>query len=164
MAKTAILERQQSLEEAIHQCNYHSREHALSELQANIARVLNPREGLRGYGSGPATHFLPIPKSPETRISGSGVPIGEVDEKAQAAFQQELVRVTREEQRLRDLAQQAQNRRQALFDWAVALGKVEDRLLISALTEEDRSDVDAYCREHKRLLRTCKAWTDKLVY
>lgn len=164
MSKTATLERKQSLEEAIQQADHRSRDHALAELQSGIEKILHPRGGLTGYGGSPATHFIEIPKSPMTTLNRAGMPSGEVDEGVQAAFQQELQRITIEERRLRDLAQQAKGMISPLFDWAVDLGKAEDRLLLSVLSEEDRSDVEAFCREHRRLMRTIEKWISQLVF
>lgn len=167
--KTQILERQhiepQNLEESIHEADYRSREHALGELQAGIQRILYPRDGLRGYAGGPATHFLPIPKSPEVSLTRAGWKDQEsADGRAVEAFNAELVAITQKERALNEAAQKARNMVAPLFDWAVELGKTEDRLLLSLLTEEDRGDVETYIREHRRFLRTVESWTAKLVF
>jgi len=165
MAKTAILERRQTLEEALHEANYRSREHALTELQAAIQRIIAPRDGFRHYANSPNRHFLPIPKAPGIALTRSGWPDQKsVDAAELDAVHAELEAITIRERELNDAAQKARNMVQPLFDWAASLGITEDRLLLSTLSEEDRGDVDTYCREHKRFLRTCEAWTNKLVF
>jgi hypothetical protein len=169
--KTATLERQrietpkQSLEESIHEADYRSREHALAELQAAIARILSPRDGFYFYAGSPNRHFLPIPASPGRTLTRAGWPDDKsIDAKEVDAVNAELEAITKRERALNEAAQKSRNMVPPLLEWAVELGKTEDRLLLSALIEEDRGDVETYIREHRRFLRTVEAWTNKLVF
>ena len=169
--KTQTMERQhietprQSLEEAIHEADYRSREHALAELQAGIQRILSPRDGFRHYAGSPNRHFLPIPQSPGRTLTRAGWPDDKsIDEKELAAVNAELERITLKERELNDAAQKARNMVQPLFDWAAALGVTEDRLLLSTLSEEDTPDVMAYLAEHRRFIRTVNRLTDGLKF
>lgn len=44
-SKPVVEPSKQTLEEAIHGADFRSREHALAELQAGIAKMLSPRDG-----------------------------------------------------------------------------------------------------------------------
>jgi hypothetical protein len=149
------------LEQMVAECDYRTRDNALAEVKAGIVRISHPRS-TTAYGG--AEHFLPVPAVPQTRISRGGKP-EPADEKALAAFQAALAEVTTRERQLNDLAQKANGMVPTLYEWAVQLGKTEDRLLVSApLTEADRPAVENYVAEHQRLIRCCRTWADKLAY
>jgi len=161
MAKTAILERAQSLEQMVMGTSHVERNGALAGLGARIQPILQPRTTTT-FGGSP--HFLPnIPSPPLTRVTRGGLPMP-ASEKEQQRFQQELQVITAREQELVRAAQAAKSKLTALEKWAEELGETEDRLLISVLDEADRPDVEQYLRQHARFVRTCTALADSLKF
>jgi hypothetical protein len=143
--------------------SYHDRDNALQEVTAGIERILHPRSGYQSYGGSSVKHFLPIPKAPEATINRAGMP-GQPPDKELEAFRKELETISLREQELVNLAGKVKNMTSPLLQWGIALGVEEDHLLVSTLSEEDRPEVESYIREHKRFLRTCHAWADKLRF
>ncbi len=159
--KTIEQTQQQTLEMMVAECDYRTRDAALVELNGRIQLILHPRAT---FSHGGAAHFLPIPQPPRVRISRAGLP-EPGDDKQQKASQEELQAVSQRERQLNDLAQKARSMASTLYEWAVEMGKTEDRLLISPpLTEADRPAVEDYVAEHQRFLRTCQAWCEKLRF
>ncbi len=160
--KVKTIEQTQPLEELVMQTSYRVRDNSLTETKEAIIRILQPRATYSYDGS--STHFLPLPSSPAVAINRAGMP-SEADKRERQRFQAALTEVTEKENTLRATAQKANGMIPTLFEWAVSLGKAEDRLLISApLTEQDRPAVESYIAEHRRYLRTCQAWCEKLRF
>lgn len=162
MTKTQTLEKPKgpTLEEMVMQTSYQERDNAMAEVRAGIERILHPRAT---SAHGGMAHFLPIPSPPLTSISRSGRP-EPAEEKERAKFQAAMAEVATRERELDTLAQKANHTFSTLHEWAVSLGKTEDRLLISVLDEIDSPEVEAYVRQHQRFLRTCRRWADRLAF
>lgn len=148
--------------------NYQERDEAMAELLAAIARILQPRGGYQVYsgaGSSFGKHFLPLPDAPAREITRAGN-LGKVvvDEKAQEAFQREVQAITIRERELTGAAQHARNVVDELSPWMQAMAPTEARLGMSVLAEEDRADVEAFEREHRRFIRTCRTLAAQLDF
>lgn len=153
-----------TLEQLVMGANFRERDAVLKELANGIELILHPRNRTL-YAGGGQGHFLTIPEAPKLALTRTGRPDPKtVDEKAQAAFQQELAAVTNRERELTALAQKARNLGDTWQKWGEALAVAEDQLLLSALDEVDRPEVESYLRQHYRFLRTVNSWVEKLRF
>jgi hypothetical protein len=144
--------------------NFEERDAAMSELRAAIARILQPRSGYTLFSGSGGMHFLPTPSSPEVPIQHNGM-LGKPTKEQALAFQEELTRITIRERELVDAAQAAKNVvADELSSWLQDMALTEARLGMSVLAEEDRADVEAFEREHRRFIRTCRTLAAQLDF